>query len=61
MKHISVGAGRAMGRHRFLAEGSGVESRDVVIFHGKADLDWLAAHFAVLDVRLSADGQVQKH
>ena len=60
-KHISVGAGRAMGRNRFLAEGSGVESRDVVIFHGKADLDWFAAYLAVFDVGLAADGQVQHH
>ena len=58
---ISDGARRATGRHRSLADGSGVESRNVIIFNGKADLDWFAAYFAVLDVRLSPDGQVQEH
>jgi len=46
---------------RSLTEGSGVEGRNVIIFYGKADLDWFAAHFAVLDVGLSPDGQVQEH
>jgi len=39
-----------------LAEGLGTEAGQFVILHGKADFDWFAAYFAVLDVALAADG-----
>jgi hypothetical protein len=44
-----------------LAECFSVEAGEVVIFYTKADLNWFAAYFAVFDVGLTTDGQVQNH
>ena len=44
-----------------LAEGPGTEAGEFVILYGKANFDWFAAYFAVLNVALAADGQVQHH
>jgi hypothetical protein len=44
-----------------LAKGLGIEADELVIFYGKADLDWFAAYFAVFDVGLAVHGQVQHH
>jgi hypothetical protein len=44
-----------------LAECLGVKTCDVVVFHGKSDLDGLAAYFAVFDIALTADGEIEDH
>jgi hypothetical protein len=43
------------GEH-ILAEGLGTEAGEFVILYGKANFDWFAAYFAVLNVALAADG-----
>jgi hypothetical protein len=43
------------GQH-FLTEGLGTEAGELVILYGKANFDWFAAYFAVLNVALPADG-----
>jgi hypothetical protein len=44
-----------------LAECFGVKTCDVVVFHGKSDLNGLAADFAVFDIALTADGEIEDH
>jgi hypothetical protein len=41
---------------RSLTEGFGVEGSEVIIFYGKADLNWFAAYLAVFDVGLTTHG-----
>jgi hypothetical protein len=44
-----------------LAECLGVKTRDVVVFHCKSNLNGLAADFAVFDIALTADGEIEDH
>jgi hypothetical protein len=44
-----------------LFEGPGIKAGERIVFHAVADLDWLAAHFAIFDVALSPNRQVQDH
>jgi hypothetical protein len=44
-----------------LFEGLGIEAGEGIVFYGVTDLDRFAAHFAVFDIALMADRQVQNH
>ena len=38
-----------------------MEAGEFVVLNGEADLNWFAAYFAVFNVGLAGDGQVQHH
>ena len=44
-----------------LSEGLGIEASDSILFYAVTYFDWLATDFAVLDVALTANRQVENH
>ena len=44
-----------------LLERPGIETDKLVVFKTVGDLDWFAANFAVFDVGLPPNGQVENH
>jgi hypothetical protein len=46
---------------RGLFESLGVETSERIVLYAVTDLDWVAAHFTVLDVALAANRQVENH
>ena len=50
-----------MSDKRGLFESLGVETCERIVLYAVTDLDWVAANFAVLDVALAANRQVENH
>lgn len=46
---------------RRLLQDSGFEGSDLIFNDRVADLDWMAANFAIFDVSLAADGGIEDH